>query len=366
MGGLSLRSCRRRHFAAFLLLAGLLFGDSVPAAIHVLPGQLVVAPSAKGGKGAGIDLTIRSSTLVPAPARLVIYVPDGYRVRTSLAAGAVIGGAGVVYVRAARPSAVRYVTGRVKQGNRGRLSQSPSAQACAPGAHLAVWVVNLKTQPVASVLRIYVQRTLPAERALGAFKLTACPPSPYGTTARAGVRPRIRLVQIALSFRSRRPVFTRPVAAGTYMWRLLVTPYSVDGSAPNETGTFEARARVEQPHVLNLHVVYLRKARALLMSGRLLARGKPRPGVRIRFYAAHSTGTTRFGNTRTRADGRYSLRRRLWLRRDPRVLYFGAGADAVKAPCSAPSVAPAGCVDENLSPPAFAAVTVRLPSASRG
>ena len=137
-------------------------------------------------------------------------------------------------------------------------------------------------------LRFYVQRTLPAERALGAFKLTACPPSPFGTAATAG--PRIRLVHIALSFRSRRPVFTRPTAGGTYVWRLFVTPYSADGGAPNEAGTFEARARVEQPHVFNFHVAYVRRGTALLMTGRLIARGKPRAGVRIRFYAARSTG----------------------------------------------------------------------------
>ena len=361
-----MRSRRHLYFAASLLLAGCLLGDSAPAAVHVLPGELVVAPSTESATRTGIDLTIRSSTQVPAPARLVIYIPDGYRVRTSLADGALIGGAGVVYVKAARPSAVHYVTGPIKEGNRARLSQSASAQACAPGAYLAVWVVDLKIQRAVLALRFYVQRTLPAEQALGALKLTACPPSPYRTAATAGVRPKILLVQVALSFRSHRPLFTRPAVGGTYLWRLFVTPYAAGGDVPNEAGTFEARARVVQPHVLSLHARYLRKRRALLMTGRLLALGKPRARIRVRFYVAGATGTTHFGKTRTRANGRYSLRMRVSLRRVPRLLYLGAQVDEVKAQCNSPSVAPAGCVDENLSPPAFAAVSVKLPSARSG
>jgi hypothetical protein len=214
-------------------------------------------------------------------------------------------------------------------------------------------------------MRLYVQRTLGAERALGAFKLTACLPSPYATSTAAAGLPKIRFVQLALSFRSRRPLFTPPAGGETYVWRMFVTPYGIDSGAPNEAGTFEARARVEQPHVITIHAAYHRKGEAVLMTGRLLALGKPRAGVRVRFYAARPTGQTlHFGKTRTRTDGRFLLRRRVWLRREPRILYLGAGVDEVKAPCSTPSVAPAGCVDENLSPPAFAALSIKLPSAA--
>jgi hypothetical protein len=360
------RSLRRLLVIGCVSALGLALAGAAPSASKPPPGQLVVIPSsARPGKQAGLELTLRSSTDAPAPARVTIYVPAGYGLTSSRTPGTVIGGVGALFVRTARPSVVHYVTGHIRQGNPARLALDRAAQACAPGSHEGVWIVTFKINKRPVTIRFYVDATAGAEASLGAFKLSACFASPYvptGPNAPGGVR----YVSLSLSLsQAKGSVFTNPAADGTYTWRMLVTPYLAGSGTPNPGARFEARARVQQPHTLTLRVRYLRKTSTLLITGRLLALGRARPGIRVRFYAGRPTGDLfHFGKVRTRADGRYSLLRLVSRRRLARVLYVGASINETRAPCDSPPAAVAGCVDENLSPPPFVAVAVRIPGSA--
>jgi hypothetical protein len=334
------------------------------SAPYLPPGQIVVVPSpARTGQQRGLDLTIRSSSQVPAAAQLTLYVPAGYRLRSPRHTGAVIGGAGALFLRGAKTSALHYVRGLIRQGNPAKLSRSATAQACAPGRHEAVWTVTFDIGNRKVVERLFVDPTAGDETARGAYRIVACLASPYVPADQGGAPAGVRFVGLSLGFEGRLPVFISPEAAGAYVWRMLVMPYRAGSGDKDTAGTFEARARVEQPHTLTVRAAYVKRSSVLVLTGRLLALGSPRAGVRIRFYAGRpGRPLFHFGKTTTHADGRYLLRRRISPRRYERMLNVGAAINEVKAPCDSPPAAPGGCVDENLSPPPFVARKVRIPA----
>lgn len=347
--------------ACALALAG--SAPTAPTARRPPPGQLVVVPfSATPPRHSGIELVIRSSSEAIAPARVVTYVPAGYSLRVSGRPRRVIGDAGAVFLRKARPR-VLYRPGRIRQGDPARLAASPRAQACAPGSHEAVWVASFKVKKRTVAIRFYVDRTEGAETSLGTYRLVACLASPYVPAAQGGALGGYGFLELNLSlFQGRRFVFTGPAAAGTYTWRLLVTPFVAGTARPNPAATFEARTRVQVPHTLSLRARYLRRTKTVLLTGRLRVLGTPRARVRVRFYAVGPGGPSHFGWTRTRANGRYTLRKRVPPHRRSRVLYLGAIVDEARGPCGAPPVAVGGCVDENLSPPQIATGAVTIPA----
>ena len=47
-------------------------------------------------------------------------------------------------------------------------------------------------------------------------------------------------------------MLTNPTAAGTYLWRSVITPWTASGSQPNASGTIETQAIVTIPSSLSL------------------------------------------------------------------------------------------------------------------
>jgi len=209
-----------------------------------------------------------------------------------------------------------------------------------------------------------VDPTIGSETALGAFKLVACLPSPYVPVELGGAPDRLEVVDLDLALSEPgHPLITKP-SNGDYTWRLLVTPYLPRTAIPAVGATFEARAEMLLPHVITEHVRYEWRTRTVLVTGRVLLRGKPERGLVI-FVAggapmAEALGY--FGRTRTRAGGRYSFRTRIAQLRRPRrlrVYLFGDGTH--RGACVESSVAPAGCVDQSHSPPESTSADVTVP-----
>ncbi len=74
--------------------------------------------------------------------------------------------------------------------------------------------------------------------------MTMCFSSPYVPTASGGAPFGAKIINAKLTLNRARS--HTPVAAGTYPWRAVVTPYSVGGAAPNAAGTVvEARGIVK-------------------------------------------------------------------------------------------------------------------------
>jgi hypothetical protein len=146
---------------------------------------------------------------------------------------------------------------------------------------------------------------------------------------------------------------------------MLVTPY-VDGTTtPNTAATFEARSHVLVPHVLSGHARYLAKKRRLVVSGRLIALGHPRRG-RVWIAAGPRDDDLRLlGRPRLRSGGSYALSAHVAEGRRPRVLHVWVFRIEEPGVCPAPSTAPAGCVDESISPPEAHSMRVRIPKLRR-
>jgi hypothetical protein len=103
-------------------------------------------------------------------------------------------------------------------------------------------------------------------------------------------------------------VLTNPVAAGTYVWRSVLTPWTASGAAPSPDGTMEAQGIVAIPSALSLkatrrttrHKRHGRStvANSVLLSGKLLENLRGLGGARIAFFAnGKSAGSATTGPT---------------------------------------------------------------------
>jgi len=346
--------------ALALALAG-----SAPTAAPKPAAQLIVTPFAASlGSDFGLGLVIRNSRKAAAPARVTLFVPAGYGVTASGSAGESIGEALVQYVTSASQSSPDFKIATMKRGDPASFQTDP----CAPGIHAGVWIVTFKIgdQPVA--IRFFVDPTQGADTSLGAFKLVACLASPYIPVDQGGAPAGVRFIELDLyMFGDEGSVFSNPTSAGTYVWRMLVTPYAVGTGTPDTAATFEARTRAVHPHVITEHAKYQLKTKTLLVSGRLRALGKPRAGIVVTFWAGKANGVVLhlLGRTRTRANGSYALRKRVRQQRRKQALQVFAEVAEIPGPCVDPPVAAAGCVDENLSPPPDGYVKVTIPKLRR-
>ena len=157
-------------------------------------------------------------------------------------------------------------------------------------------------------------------------------------------------------------MFTAP-PSGTFTWRMFVTPYSFGTADPDPAATFEARTRVLAPHVLTEHVRYRAKSQKLFVNGRLTALGKPRRGVFVWIAGgSRSNSLSLLGRARTRADGSYSFVTRVREGRRARRFEVWVFRNEPASSCVEASAAPAGCVDESMSPPGAHKVRTRIPA----
>jgi hypothetical protein len=326
-----------------MALALLPVAGAASTAASAPPGR-IVALNFHNKTGTGVAFDIESSRAAAAVAKATVYVPAGYGLDLSRAPGSTVGEA---YGILATPDGdfASLGQGAITTGDPATLPGDPAAQACAPGAHAAFWIVSdtLASQP--APLRFYVDPTSGAETSLGAFKLVVCFDSPYVTGA-------LRLIDFQVGlFGPGGSVFTPP-ASGTFAWRMFVTPYASGTGSPDPAATFEARTRVLLPHVLTEHVRYRAKSQKLFVSGRLTALGRPRRGVFVSIAAGpRNDDLSLIGRVRTRANGSYAFVRRLREGRRAQKLEIWVFRNEPASACGEASVAPAGCVDESLSGP---------------
>ena len=322
-------------------------------------GQLFVMPVA-ASVGGGIVLDIHSLEHAPAPARLTLYVPAGVTVDTSAAPGTVVGdGYLAVWLDAATTD--DYAFGTIKAGD------PTAAQTCAPGIHAAVWIASFRLSITDVAIPFYVDPTSGPETSLGAYRLTACLKSPYVPEEQGGAPFGLRVTELLLGLgEPHRTVIKAPATAtGTYTWRLLVTPFVKGTATIQPAATFEARARMVLPHTFTEHLRYVRKTQTVVITGTVRLLGKPER--RLLIQAIGGPPSARFlalyGETRSGANGSFTIRKRIAEKRRARkvrVYLFGLEPEPKRA-CVEPSTAPAGCVNESLSPPQSSSADLVIP-----
>jgi hypothetical protein len=136
------------------------------------------------------------------PAKVTIYVPYGYTVTLSQAPGTKVGRA-IATVISKRKTVFR--GGDVVADDPAKYTTDPQAQACATGAHAAVWVITIVAAGQRLDLPVYADPTSGIETGFGAYKLQLCFASPTA--------PGARVVKADLVFPS---VFTNPKTCRTH------------------------------------------------------------------------------------------------------------------------------------------------------
>jgi hypothetical protein len=281
--------------------------------------------------GLGATSTTGVAMRIPATAaeagKVTLYLPAGYGLNPSAVPGTREGQ--VLMVTASDLS-----LGHLEAVDPTAYVNTAQAQACAPGGHTAVWIMNFQDGLFSSQtgkIPIYIDATNGDETALGAYKLQTCLPlarisSPGGWPLGARMRGLVLLLKHVAN----------PAAASNYVWRAFVSNPDANGN-PDPSTTYELRSDMPLPTKLSLTKRPTRKHRVVL-SGRLTTPAASVGGVSVTLWR---DGTFKpVASTRTTANGSYRFSRPIARTGTYQAEIGGSGA------CDGASAAPMGCVNE--------------------
>jgi hypothetical protein len=292
-------------------------------------------------------------------ARLAIYAPAGYAATLGQATGTNIG--------SVEAAAFSYDTQLTLPLSGSVVTDDPAkhtSDACSPGTHAGVWILNLSVSGQTLQVPVYVDATSGSETALGAYRLIIClppPDVPEGTPGRAAFGAQLLDAKFTVN-----GIFKTPATAGVLRWETLFTPYNAGKGTPNAIGTFEARSLVQLPVVLGLGVTYNKKKATYVLKGKLTEGGTPDAGISVNVFRARSAATLpKVATAKTKTDGSWTFTGKL---KPKKTTYFKVSASVGERDFTAqgcanplpPTVAPAGCASATLPPWLTASRVVRL------
>lgn len=276
-------------------------------------------------------------------AKIDIFVPAGYSEQLTASPGTVIGEVGADVILRGAGNAEVEVQGQVRADN----PASHVSNQCAPGAHTAVWILEVTLAGTPIRVPIYVDdvTTVPGVSA----RIQLCLAGPIGTPSGA---------QLLRAFFDVRSVFTNPTSRNAYKWSALFTPYNPGSPIPNAAGTVEARAVVPLP--VTITMTAKRKGRVVTIRGRVNVPANFAP-AQVEIWAGPSSRRMR-RITRARVrNGAFTIRRRVGRR--TRVQFYQArltvsGDVTPFGHCQTPPPrAPRGCVSAS-----FTVIDIRGPA----
>ena len=318
--------------------------------------QLLVSGAPTTAASATTTIEVKEAKEDAAPARVAIYIPTGYTANTTQAPGTQIGTVHAdLQALAISPDAIIQADGTL-------LTADPAAavnNTCSPGTHAAVWLLHVTVSGQTIDVPVYYDPTSGAEAALGAAKLVLCLLNPYEQatppTSRAPFGVKIIDAKLTVSA----GVFTNPSSGGPYLWRSVITPWTVNGAAPNPVGTLEAQSIVNLPvnASLTAKVRTVRKTttvggrkrvkvtNSVLLAGKLLEALQGVSGAKVTFFANGKAA----GTATTNASGTFSKVAALTKKT---VFRASIAVPARDTACVTPlpaSLAPAGCASATMS-----------------
>jgi hypothetical protein len=323
---------RRLLVPVVALVAGLL---AFPAAAPAIDYDAVPILNVSGsghllGQSVDLDIDAEHLDMGGAPERLVVSTPYGYGVNLVHSAGTNIGFAFVATVPSTGNEDETLYFGDLIAMDASAYAASPSAQACAPGVHTAVWMLQVSTLDDSVALGIPIAVDAATG---GGYTLTMC----FDDERAKG------LVVTAVDFDADE-TFTNPATAGRYVFTGLVTPFAADGT-PSPATAYEFRAYEDLPQTLTASATYRVATKTFTVTGVLRAVGAPRTGINVHVWAGQTSvprlGDKDAGLAVTKTNGSYVFTKR--LARAPAYSftyvnhYWGAG-------CAGVSSAPSGCV----------------------
>jgi hypothetical protein len=279
------------------------------------------------------------------PAKISIYVPIGYSINASAAAGTKIGSTtGTVFSRDANIPLP--LSGDVV------VSATSDAPTCDPVPHLAVWNLALSVAGQNITLPVHVDQLAGPEAALGAYKLVVClapDDVPVGTPGRSPNG--ARLLDATFTVNS---IFTVP--AGQSIWKTITTPWA--GGVPNAAGTVETRAFVANGTATLAKKVNAGK-RLVKFTGKVTQAGTAVSGAKVSLLV---NGKTAGFSARTNASGSFSIVLKKTGKKTTSTFQARttvAERDITSTGCTSPTPGvPGGCVSATAS--AFTAVSAKI------
>jgi hypothetical protein len=270
--------------------------------------RLIISGGPTPGTAAATTVQVTEDKSDAAPLKISIYQPAGYVATLNQVVGTQIGTVHAdLQALAISPDAIIQADGTV-------LVDDPAkhtADACAPGAHAAVWLLHVTVSGTTLDVVVYVDPTVGPEQALGAAKLVLCLPDPYIPQSVGGAAFGAKIINAKLVLAS--GVITNPSSAGAYLWRSTITPWNLTTPGPDAVKTIEAQSIVTIPDTLSLKatVKTIRHKRrghkttvtnSVLLSGALLENLQGVQGASVAILA----GGKKIGSTTTNASGAFS------------------------------------------------------------
>jgi len=285
--------------------------------------------------GAVTTISFTTSASDDATARAVIYAPVGLAVTLGQAPATVLGKLDSTVIAGALGGAVVPLPGQVTVDDPARYT----ANTCAPGAHQAVWVLQIQAPTGVLNVPMYVDAAAGPEAQFAAARIQVCLPPPDIPEAQGGAALGAKLVKAQFSVQG---VF----GTGLGIWRALATPWLPAVGQVNAAATVAPAAAIAPGTVTA-------KARATktgaVVTGKLEQGGTGLGGSNVAVWAgARRTALKRIGTARTTAAGTFAFTTR---RKDS---FFQARAVVGSRPappvCQLPNpLQPAPCVNPTVN-----------------
>jgi hypothetical protein len=266
-----------------------------------------------GGSPSQVAIQFLEEKADASPARIVIYAPAGYTAAASAAPGTQLGTVHAdLQALAISPDAIISADGQILAANPAQFATN----TCAPGTHSQVWLLHVTVSGQTIDVPAYIDAPIPAGDPLAGsspIKITLCFSSPYIPTDQGGAPFGVKIINAVLTMNQ--GVLNGPTAAGSFVWRTIITPYTVGTGVPNAPGTVEARAVLDQPDRLSIVVkVTNKKKRMIRVTGRLSAGDFVLGGATVKLTGSvsqskktNNSGTVVF-NVRFKKKGTYRFR----------------------------------------------------------
>jgi hypothetical protein len=320
--------------------------------------KLIIAGATNPGS-ARVSIQFLEDKSDAAPARIAIYAPAGYTSVVTASPGTVVGTVHAdLQALAISPDAVISADGQIIAAN--PADPAVIANTCAPGQHTAVWLLRVTVTGQTLNVPVYVDAPAPtADPLAGAspVKLTVCFSSPYVPTDAGGAPFGAKVLNAILQMNQ--GTLTTPVTRGSYMWRTVVTPYTVGTASPNVPGTVEARALVDTPQVLGISVKVTNKRKHMVrITGTLRAGQFAIGGATVRLSRGPARNKTK-PTTKAKTNAKGIVTFNLHFKKGGRM-WFGLSTtvpayDATSQGCKTPTAPTLPCASATAS--GFAAAT---------
>ncbi len=285
---------------------------------------------------ASVTIKVSQAQTDQQPSRIAIYAPTGYTLNTSQAAGTKIGTTtGQVFARDLNIPLP--LEGDVIVDN----PMNHLTDACAPGVHAGVWILNLAVAGQTIALPVYVDPTTGTQTAVGAVQLITClgpTDVPVGTPGRAAMGAQLLNATFTVS-----GVLTPP--AGPAQWLAFLTPWGTGTGVPNPAGTVETRSLVGPGSITLAGKVTSKRKKDVSLSGRVTQSGL---GVAGR-VSLLINGKAR-GTATANASGRYAKKVKGTGRRSTFQSKVTVPArDITATGCASPTIPAYPCVSATAS-----------------